>query len=97
MASTPEDAAAPLAQTERFDGRRLPCAPALRAKVDRSEVLGDGDMTRSAEAFEDARHVKPFVHKRPDWRRLPTRALELRKAMTDGALAHAQPARVKKS
>lgn len=96
MANTPDDTGVLVALIERFEQQRLPRATAIKAKVDRGEVLSDEDMTFLNQVFEDAQHVKPFLHKHPEWQPLVIRAVELYKANMDKALANEQAAQVKK-
>lgn len=90
MTNTPEDTGVLLALIERFEQQRLPRATALKAKVDRGELLSDEDIAFLKQVFEDAQHVKPFLRKHPDWQPLVMRAVELYKAIMDKALANEQ-------
>ncbi len=95
MTNTPEDSGVLMALIERFETQRLPRATVLKAKVDRGEVLSEEDMTFLDQVFEVAQHVKPFLHKHPDWQPLVIRAMDLYKAIMDKALANEQTAHAK--
>jgi hypothetical protein len=96
VTNSADDTGVLVALIERFETQRLPRATALKAKVDRGEVLSDEDMTFLNQVFEDAQHVKPFLHKHPEWQPLVMRAVELYKAIMDKALAAEQAAHPKK-
>jgi hypothetical protein len=96
MAESTKDTGVLLALFERFETQRLPRALALKEKVDRGDVLSEEDMTFLNQVFEDAQHIKPFLHKHPEWQPLMARAVELYKEITDKALANEKAARAKK-
>jgi hypothetical protein len=92
MAESSKDTGVMLALIERFETQRLPRAQALKAKVDRGDVLSDQDLAFLNQVFEDAQHVKTLVHKHPEWQPLVARAVELYKEITERALANEQAA-----
>jgi len=96
MANISKDTGVILALIERFETQRLPRAQALKAKVDRGDVLSDQDLAFLNQVMEDAQHVKPLVHKHPEWQPLVARAVELYKQITERALANEQAAGAKK-
>jgi len=96
MANISKDTGVILALIERFETQRLPRAQALKAKVDRGDVLSDQDLAFLNQVLEDAQHVKPLVHKHPEWQPLVARAVELYKEITARALANEKAAGAKK-
>ena len=96
MANISKDTGVILALIERFETQRLPRAQALKAKVDRGDVLSDQDLAFLNQVLEDAQHVKPLVHKHPEWQPLVARAVELYKEITERALANEKAAGAKK-
>jgi hypothetical protein len=92
MAENSKDTGVILALIERFETQRLPRAKALKAKVDRGEVLNDLDVAFLKQVFEDAQYIKPFSDKHPEWQPLVARAVGLYKAITERALANQQAA-----
>jgi hypothetical protein len=73
MAESSKDIGVMLALIERFETQRLPRAQALKAKVDRSDVLSDQDLAYLNQVLEDAQHIKTLVHKHPEWQPLVAR------------------------
>jgi hypothetical protein len=80
---------------ERLETQQLPRALALKEKVDRGEQLYDSDLTFLEEVFADARQIKPFLDRHPEYRELAARMANLYKEITDKALENekASPAR----
>ena len=97
MAESTKDTGVKLALIERFETQRLPRALALKAKVDRGELLSEQDLAFLERVFEDAQQVKSLVHMHPDWQPLAARAVELYKEITDRALANERAAHAGKS
>ncbi|HYA39214.1 MAG TPA: hypothetical protein VEI74_13180 [Candidatus Methylomirabilis sp.] len=92
MAESSKDTGVILALIERFESQRLPRAQTLKTKVDRGEVLSEQDLAFLNQVFEDAQHIRPLVHKHPEWQPLVARAVELYKAITERALANEKAA-----
>jgi hypothetical protein len=96
MADSPDkDTGVLMALFERFETQRLPRALELKEKVDRGEVLSEDDIAFLNQVFADSEHVKPFMHRHPEWQPLMARAVELYKEITDKALANEKAARAK--
>ena len=81
---------------ERFETQRLPRAKALKAKVDRGDLLNEPDLAFLDQVFEDVRHIKPLVQKHHEWQPLLVLAITLYKEITDKALANEKSAGGKK-
>jgi len=96
MAESTKDNGVILALIERFQTQRLPRSQALKAKVDRGDVLNDQDLAFLGQVFEDAQYIKPLADKHPEWQPLVARAMELYKEITERALANEQAAGGKK-
>lgn len=79
-----------LALIERFETQRLPRALALKAQVDRGELLSEQDLAFLDRVFDDAQQVTSLVHQHPEWQPLAARAVALYKEITDKALANEQ-------
>jgi hypothetical protein len=77
VTSKPEDTGVVLALIERSETQRLPRAQVSKDRVDRGAVLGKEDIAFLNQMFEDAQHVKPFLHKHLEWQALMIRAVEL--------------------
>jgi hypothetical protein len=96
MADSSRDTGVILALIERFETQRLPRAQALKAKVDRGDVLSDQDLTFLNQVIEDAQYIKPLADKHPEWQLLVARAMDMYKQITERALANEQAAGSKK-
>jgi hypothetical protein len=97
MTESTKDTGIKLALIQRFETQRLPRALALKAQVDRGELLSEQDLAFLERVFADAQQIKSLVHKHPEWQPLAVRAMELYKQITDRALANERAAHVGKS
>lgn len=97
MTDSSKDAGIMLALIERYETQRLPRALALKAQVDRGELLSEQDLSFLERVFEDTQQIKSLVHLHPDWLPLAARAMELYKEITDRALANERAAHAGKS
>jgi hypothetical protein len=96
MTEFSKDTGVTQALIERFETQRLPRALALKAKVDRGELLSDMDLAFLKQIFDDAQSIKPLVDRHPEWQSLVSRAITLYKEITDKALANEEAASVNK-
>jgi hypothetical protein len=96
MAESSKDTGVTLALIERFETQRLPRALALKAQVDRGELLSDMDLAFLKQVFDDARHINTLVHKHPEWQPLVARAITLYREITDKALVNEKTASANK-
>lgn len=71
---------------KRFHAQRLPRALSLRDKVDRGEILNQGDIAFLHRVFADADHVKRLAYKRPEYQALCSRVTHLYHQITSQAL-----------
>jgi hypothetical protein len=96
MAKASKDSGVMQALIERFETQRLPRALEIKERVDRGELLSEADMTFLAQVFEDAQHIRGFIHKHPEWQSMAAAAIDLYKQITDKALANERAARAGK-
>jgi len=96
MTESSKDTGVTQALIERFETQRLPRALALKAQVDRGELLSDMDLAFLKQVFDDAQSIKPLVDRQPEWQSLVSRAITLYKEITDKALANEEAASVNK-
>ncbi|MBS1235871.1 MAG: hypothetical protein H6R46_666 [Proteobacteria bacterium] len=96
MTESSKDTGVTQALIERFETQRLPRALALKAQVDRGELLSDMDLAFLKQVFDDAQSIKPLVERQPEWQSLMARAIALYKEITDKALANEEAASVNK-
>ena len=96
MTESSKDTGVTQALIERFETQRLPRALALKAQVDRGELLSDMDLAFLKQVFDDAQSIKPLVDRHPEWQSLVSRAITLYKEITDKALANEEAASVNK-
>jgi hypothetical protein len=82
---------------ERFETQRLPRARALKAQVDRGELLSEMDFAFLKMVFDDAQQISALVHKHPEWQPIMASAIELYKEITDKALANEKAVGVNKA
>lgn len=79
-----------MALIERFENQRLPTALAIKKKVDKGEVLSEGDIAFLNQVFEDSEYIKPIIHNHPEWQPLFSRVVTLYTEIMDKALENEQ-------
>ena len=77
MAESSKEAGVVQALVTRLETQRLPRALALKERVDRGELLSEFDIAFLEEVFEDAKNVKPYLDRNPEWQPLAARMLSL--------------------
>lgn len=97
MTDSTKETGVMVALLERFETQRLPQAQAIKAKVDKGEVLSEGDMAFLSQVFADAQYVKPLLHNQPKWQPLVSRIVSLYKEIMDKALENEQGSKPGKS
>jgi hypothetical protein len=77
MKKKDKDALILAAAVERLNKFRLPRALSLKKKVDSGELLNDFDLNFLRRSFDNARDLKPFLERNPDYLKLRDKALGL--------------------
>jgi hypothetical protein len=88
--SKPEDIGLATALIERFEHWLLPIALDVKAKVDRGEKLNSFDIEFLENVLKDAKEVKPYVDRAPEYQTLYTRVVGLYGEITKKALENEQ-------
>ena len=71
---------------ERFEEQRLPRALEMKERVDQGEKLSDIDLAFLKEVFADARHMKTYIDKFPEYRSVAAQAMSLYSDISKKAL-----------
>ena len=86
MGSVSKETGVITALATRMTEQRLPRALALRARIDRGEVLNDLDLAFLQEVLDDARRMGPIMEKDPRVHDIAARMLQLYREIIDKAL-----------
>jgi hypothetical protein len=77
---------------KRMTEERLPKALALKERIDRGGVLSEFDLTFLEQVLEDAKKIKPIMHKDPKVLEVAGRMIELYAEITTKALENEKKA-----
>ena len=75
-----------LALIERFEKQRLPRLKILKEKVDRGEVLSEGDVRFLGTVMHDAQQSKHLIDRHPEWHSFCSYVVHLYETVTEKAL-----------
>jgi len=75
-----------LALIERFEKQRLPRLKIFKEKVDRGEVLSEGDVRFLGTVIHDAQQSKHLIDRHPEWHSFCSYVIHLYEAVTEKAL-----------
>ena len=75
-----------LALIDRFEKQRLPRLKALKVKVDRGEVLSEGDVEFLDTIMHDAQQSKHLIDRHPEWHSFCSYVIHLYETITEKAL-----------
>lgn len=81
-----------MAILERFEKQTLPEALWIKEKVDKGELLSDGDIEFLEQVFENANDVKPLVDGQPQYQHLYASAINLYEEIIAKGLENQQAA-----
>lgn len=81
-----------MAILERFQTQTLPDALWIKDRVDKGELLTDGDMEFLERISQNAAQIKPMIDAQPEYQNLYARAINLYEEITAKALANQQAA-----
>jgi hypothetical protein len=77
---------------ERFEKQTLPDLLWIKGRVDKGELLSDGDMEFLEQISKNATEIKPLIDAQPEWQSLYARAINLYEEIIAKALANQQAA-----
>jgi len=86
MAKSSHEDGVILALIERFEKQRLPRLKILKEKVDRGEVLSEGDVRFLGTVMHDAQQSKHLIDRHPEWHSFCSYVIHLYEAITEKAL-----------
>ena len=81
-----------MALMERFEKQTLPDLLWIKGRIDKGELLSDGDMEFLERISQNATDIKPLVDKQPEWQTLYARAINLYEEIIAKALENQQAA-----
>ncbi|MFI3219209.1 MAG: hypothetical protein QX189_08820 [Methylococcales bacterium] len=81
-----------IAVFERFEKQRLPELLWIKGKVDKGELLSDGDMEFLEQVSQNTNDIKSLVDKQPEWQTLYAQAINLYEEIIAKALENQQAA-----
>jgi hypothetical protein len=90
MTDVSKDTGVIMALMERLEHQRLPQALAIQKRVNKGELLSEGDIEFLNHVFEDYQYVTPLLHKHPEWQPAISRVVSLYKEIMDKALENEQ-------
>jgi len=77
---------------DRFTNERLPQALKMKEKVNRGEVLSDGDMMFLGQVAANAKDIMTIVHKHPEVEQIAAKAMSIYKEIMAKALENEKQA-----
>jgi hypothetical protein len=86
MANLSKEDGVILALISRFEKQRLPRLKTLKMKVDRGEVLSDGDVKFLDTVMHDAQQSKHLIDLHPEWHSFCSYVVHLYETITEKAL-----------
>ena len=86
MSEASDDVGIIMALIDRFEKQRLPRLQALKEKVDRGELLSDGDVEFLDRVIHDAQQSKHLIDRHPDWQAFCAKVVHLYESITVEAL-----------
>ena len=86
MTEPSDDAGVISVLVERFEEQRLPRALEMKERVDQGEKLSDIDLAFLKEVFADARNMKTYIDKFPEYQSLAAQAMSLYSDISKKAL-----------
>lgn len=92
MEHTEKELGITLAIFERFETQTLPDLLWIKGKVDKGELLSDGDMEFLEQISQNATDVKPLVDNQPSWQLLYAQVVNLYEEIIAKALENQQAA-----
>lgn len=92
MEANNKDVGVAIAIFERFEKQTLPDLLWIKGKVDKGELLSDGDMEFLEQVSQNASEVKPLIDEQPQWQSLYANAINLYEEIIAKALANQQAA-----
>jgi hypothetical protein len=81
-----------IAVMERFENKTLPDLLWIKGRVDKGELLSDGDMEFLEQLSQNAIEIKPLIDAQPEWQPLYASAIKLYEEIIAKALANQQAA-----
>ncbi len=81
-----------MAILERFEKQTLPEALWIKEKMDKGELLSDGDIEFLEQIFQNATDIKPIVDEQPQYQPLYARAINLYEEIIAKGLENQQAA-----
>lgn len=86
MSEASDDDGIIMALIDRFEKQRLPRLKALKEKVDRGELLSDGDVEFLDRVIHSAQQSKHLIDRHPDWQAFCANVVHLYESITVKAL-----------